>query len=298
VVQGKLDALHAWLRERGETIVGSGCVRSGGTTVAVHSDYGPEGQDKETNQDYALLWNESASAQKVDPILVLAIGDGLTSSFRSEWASALACSVAVRSVVEDVQRCDSVSLGDSSTLALRAFENAGRAIGQLSDEIALDPEASCPEGQYLSTWKYILRRGLLFQTTLTLAWLRHEKLCVAILGDAGVLWKNADNDTAEVLVECDKSTNEVNALGPTSRGPGELDFCIERPWKGLPTCAIFTDGIGRSLGSSSEATFMEQLEMLRKHGVENTARELIRMAIARNIPRLDDNVTLAVLTKD
>lgn len=297
LVQAKLGTLHAWLGERGETIVGSGCIRSGRTTVVLHTDYGPEGQDKETNQDYGLLWKETGR-QRVDPLLVLAIGDGLTSSFRSEWASALACSVAVRTLVEDIQRNDSVPVAHSTSLARRAFENAGQALGQLSDEFAVDPQASCPKGQYLSTWKYIVRRGLLLQTTLTLAWLYEEHLSVAILGDTGALWKTADQDKTQVLVQCDESTHEVNALGPASRTLSQLDFWVERPWMGLTACAIFTDGIGRSLELSSEASFMERLDLLRKHGAENPALEFIRTAIVESSPRFDDNVTLAVWTKD
>ena len=70
-----------------------------------------------------------------------------------------------------------------------AFNEAGLTIGRLADELARDPEASCPEGQFLSTWKYILKKGGLFQTTLTLAWLDGDYFRIAMVGDGGALWR-------------------------------------------------------------------------------------------------------------
>ena len=114
---------------------------------------------------------------------ILALGDGLTTSFRSEWASALVCQVALRALVEggpDVPPRD---------LAKNAFDEAGRSLGRLADELTRDPEASCPPGQFVSTWKYILKKGALFQTTLTLAWLDCHFLRIAMVGDGGAVWR-------------------------------------------------------------------------------------------------------------
>ena len=47
---------QAWLAERGRTIIGSGCFRSGPLSGSVHTDFGPEDQDKEANQDYVVAW--------------------------------------------------------------------------------------------------------------------------------------------------------------------------------------------------------------------------------------------------
>ena len=70
-----------------------------------------------------------------------------------------------------------------------AFNEAGLTIGRLADELARDPEASCPDGQFVSTWKYILKKGGLFQTTLTLAWLDGDHFRIAMVGDGGALWR-------------------------------------------------------------------------------------------------------------
>ena len=128
-----------------------------------------------TNQDYALAWWPSAAEARQPLRFVLALADGLTTSFRSECASALACWVAVRALVENIR------VPGPADLARLAFNEAGESIGRLADGLAADPEASCPEGQFLSTWKYILRKGGLFQTTLTLAWLDRDCFRIAMV---------------------------------------------------------------------------------------------------------------------
>ena len=120
---------QAWLAERGKTIIGSGCFRSGQLSGSVHTDFGPEDQDKDANQDYALAWLPHDEQTQKRFRFVLALGDGLTTSFRSEWASALVCSVALRALVE----------GDPGLqpkdLARYAFNEAGRSLGRLADEL-------------------------------------------------------------------------------------------------------------------------------------------------------------------
>ena len=81
-----LRETRAWLAERGELIVGSGCFRSGPLSGSIHSDFGPADQDKATNQDYALAWWPAASGDRRRLRFVLALSDGLTNSFRSECA--------------------------------------------------------------------------------------------------------------------------------------------------------------------------------------------------------------------
>ena len=150
---------------------------------SVHTDFGPEDQDKDANQDYAVAWLPHDAETRRRFRFVLALGDGLTTSFRSEWASALVCSVALRALVEGgpgVQPKD---------LARYAFNEAGRRLGRLADELTREPEASCPPGQFVSTWKYILRKGALFQSTLTLAWLDSHFFRIAMVGDGGAVWR-------------------------------------------------------------------------------------------------------------
>ncbi len=289
-----LRETRAWLAERGEMIIGSGCFRSGGLSGSIHSDFGPTGQDKATNQDYALAWWPAARGDRQRLRFVLALSDGLTNSFRSECAAALACWVSARALIE------AGGATEPHDMARIAFNEAGLTIGQLADELARDPEASCPEGQFLSTWKYILKKGGLFQTTLTLAWLDADRFRMAMVGDGGALWRGYDgprearqaND--RILAACNLDSQQVYALGPADRCVREFDCWREEELHGPFLCALSTDGIGRGLGASP-LTLLDELESLQAAGVENPAQRFIEQAIRQRPKDFDDNVTLAVI---
>lgn len=285
---------QTWLAERGETIIGSGSFCSDQLSGAIHTDFGPEDQDKDDNQDYAIAWLPQDEKTRDRFRLVVALADGLTASFRSEWAAALVCSVAMRALAE----------GDPSLsptdLARHAFNEAGQNLGRLADDLARDPEASCPPGQFVSTWKYILRKGVLFQTTLTLAWLDRHFLRVAMVGDGGCVWRNyrspADGPPTfdRVLAKCDLDRHTVCALGPADRTVREFDCWHEEKITGPFLCALHTDGVGRGLGLNPVA-LLDELVQLESPDEENAAREFIERAI-RDRPRsFDDNLTLAII---
>jgi hypothetical protein len=285
---------QAWLAERGETIVGSGRFRSEKLSGSMHCDFGPEEQDKDANQDYAVAWLPHDEGMRERFRVVLALGDGLTTSFRSEWASAVACSVALRALVES----DRTLAAEEA--ARRAFNAAGESLGRLGDELAREPEASCPPGQFLSTWKYILRKGVLLQSTLTLAWLDRRRLRVAMIGDGGGVWRSyrraGDGQRADdcVLAQCDLDQHQVRALGPADRNVGQFDCWREQEVDGPFLCALHTDGVGRGLGSEPTA-LLDDLERLRPEEPENAAREFIDRAVEERPRSFDDNLTLAVI---
>jgi len=284
---------EAYLAQRGETIVGSGSFHCEGLSASVHSDFGPKDQDKVANQDYVLAWRPHA-AEKGKLRLALALGDGLTTSFRSECAAALTCWVALRALVE------AEATLEPRALAAHGFNEAGSAVGQLADELARDPQASCPPGQFLSTWKYILKKGALFQTTLTLAWLDREYLRIAMVGDGGSLWRAYHKSLLRrrsvdrVLAECDLSNHHVCALGPADRRVQEFDCWQEEKLNGPFLCALHTDGVGRGLGSTPLA-LLDELEKLQAGGAENTARQFIGQVIEQRPQDFADNLTLAVI---
>jgi hypothetical protein len=285
---------QTWLAERGETIVGSGRFCSEELSGSVHSDFGPEEQDKDANQDYAVAWLPHDDGMRERFRVVLALGDGLTTSFRSEWASAVACSVALRALVESDR-----ALAPEEA-ARRAFNAAGKKLGRLGDELAREPEASCPQGQFLSTWKYILRKGVLLQSTLTLAWLDRHRLYVAMIGDGGGVWRsyrragNGERADDCVLAQCDLDQHQVRALGPADRDVGQFDCWREQELDGPFLCALHTDGVGRGLGSDPTA-LLDDLERLRPEETENAARRFIDRAVEERPRSFDDNLTLAVI---
>jgi hypothetical protein len=288
---------QAWLAERGDTILGSGCVRSRQLSGSLHSDFGPEDQDKDANQDYALAWlpHEEETRQRFR--FAVALGDGLTTSFRSEWASALVCSVALRALVEGNSGLGPIDL------ARHAFNQAGERLGRLADEMAQDPAASCPPGQFLSTWKYILRKGLLLQSTLTLAWLDRHFLRVAMLGDGGGVCRSYRPPSREprpkdrVLAQCDLDQHHVRAIGPADRRVYDFDCWHEQELNRPFLCALYTDGIGRGIGGKPIA-LLDELEKLQAGGAENPAREFIEQAVDARPQNFGDNLTLAVVGEE
>jgi hypothetical protein len=312
---------RAWLAERGEQVVGSGCFRAGPFSGSIHCDFGPPAQDKNANQDYALAWWPAATGDVRLPRLVLALADGLTNSFRSEWAAALACWVAVRTLVE------ASGTAPPEVLAKLAFNAAGDAIASLAEEFTLDPDASCPEGQFLSTWKYILKKGGLFQTTLSLAWIDVGQVAnlpetrqignlphadcfnLAILGDGGALWREYDRRSAispldslwrhaastdRVLAACNLESQQVHALGPAEPHVHDFDCWRQEKIEGPFNCALFTDGIGRGIGSEPMG-LLDELDADTATGAENAAHKFIARAIHERPKDFDDNLTLAVV---
>lgn len=285
---------QTWLAERGQLVVGSGCLQSDRLTVALHTDYGPEGQDKASNQDYALAWCPPPAKNRKDLRLVVVMADGLTTSFRSECGATLACWVALRALAEAGRGTDPLAL------AKLAANEAGLTLGQLGEKLALDPEASCPPGQFPSTWKYILNKGGLFQTTLTLAWLDRDFFHVAMVGDGGALWRGYPAPTGRrqatdrLLAQCDLTTHAVRALGPADRHVREFDCWHKERVHGPFLCALHSDGVGRGLGDNP-LKLLDELERLQADGAANPAQQFIRQAVEQSPKDFEDNLTLAVV---
>jgi hypothetical protein len=283
-----------WLAERGELVAGSGVFRLPGFRGGLHSDFGPVSQDKGTNQDYALAWWPSDRESRRRSDFVLALCDGLTTSFRSESAAALACWVAIHTLVDGGRSASPMEL------AKLAFNEAGLTIGRLGDDLARDPQATCPEGQFISTWKYILQKGRLLQTTLTLAWLDRGRFHLAIVGDGEVSWRDyrgpSGKSTAvdRVLAACDLNNQQVSALGPTTRCVHDFNCWHEEEIGGPFLCALSTDGIGRAHGADPKM-LLDDIERLQAEGADNPARQYIERAVRQRPGDFDDNLTLAVI---
>ena len=186
--------------------------------------------------------------------------------------------------------------------ARTAFAAAGRALQEISRKLEDSPAASCPQGQYLSTWKYIHRKGALLQTTLTLAWVQDDMFRLAMIGDGGVLWRDtraspAATPAEEMLAQADLSTNEVNVLGPRSPAPEAFDLWLEKPWHGHRVCALYSDGIGRGVEKAG-LNLLQGITALPGAPSDNPARSFIRQIVEANHPAFDDNLTLALLRRD
>lgn len=290
---------RVWLEQAGSLVIRSGCFDSEHCFGSLDCDFGPPDQDKTENQDFALAW----VASKNDPRsirLAVAIADGLTDSRMSEKGAALACWAGLRNLVE---RLSSGSATDVSTgeLAKPALDAAGAAIGRLADDMAFDPQASCPTGEYASTWRYILRTERLLQTTLTLFWLTEDAARLAIFGDSGASWRDygsAECSTDRVLAACDLSTQQVQAIGPGRReiAVNELDHCDRIPIRaGSPfMCAIHTDGLGRIMGING-LSVLHELDSRRASSGSNEAQNLLAYWKQCCPKGHEDNLSLLVI---
>ncbi len=145
-----------------------------------------------------------------------------------------------------------------------------------------------------------MKKGGLFQTTLTLAWLDGDHFRMAMVGDGGALWRgyrgprDGRQATDRILAACDLDSQQVYALGPAERCVREFDCWHEEELNGPFLCALSTDGIGRGLGTSP-LTLLDELEGLQAAGEENPARRFIERAIQQRPKDFDDNLTLAVI---
>ena len=289
------------LREHGTTLQGSGFFEIDRCNVSMHSCYGPPDQDKgPENQDYVLAWRRANNSDECPIRFAISIADGVTSSFRSEWASKLACWSAITSLVGESQE---LRESPSRSWASRAFDAAGAAIGEIADILNSDPQSSCPRGQFSSTWKYILRKGAFLQTTLALLWSDRERICVASVGDSGAVVREYGSDNIarsekdQILAACDLQTQQVQAIGPLNRSGHEFDCWFEGSLCQQFLTAIHTDGLGRGLGDHPLA-LLEQLDALQlRRKAKKEARRYLDRALAERPKDFDDNLTLAVVRR-
>lgn len=280
------DALDA-LRTTGKVAVGSGDLRWNCGSLAIHSEFGPAGQDKDTNQDFVLAWTPNEVDSPVD--WAVAMADGVTSSFLAEAAARAACCAGLAALLDGSRNW--------RERADQAIAAAGCAIGEIADGILADRDRFRPESEFDATWRFMLREGRFLQTTLSLAWSADNRLNVAIIGDGGVLTDGFGAATTEVTELVDDATNRVHALGPNNRTPADFDFIDSISLQGSGVVALFTDGIGRGIMHRPAELFeVYRSERLRAQG--QTARLSVQKLMNRRSADFEDNLTLAFMEYD
>lgn len=273
---------RSWLQESGSLRESSGVLTTDQDFLALHTHFGPSNQDKSTNQDYALAWMGERG-------LIVALADGLTDSFRSEWAAKLACFTAVHSLA------DATSGFEPQKKVEAAITAANFALARLVDTLARDAEASCPSGLPLYTWQWMLNgRRSLFQTTLTLAWLEVQSLRLGIVGDGAFVLHTDDPLETIVETKCSMTTEQVHALKPFPQASISLDIYWEKELSRPFFCALCTDGIARGFGLDLEALLRQFIP--RANGATgNSAEDFLNRMVYERPREFDDNLTLAVL---
>lgn len=282
-VREMVDRFRHQLESSGTVCAESGEIAWPGGRLSIHTDFGPAEQDKDMNQDSVVAWvpNEPSRIQ-----CAITVADGVSSSFQAEIGAQVACWAALAELVGEV--------ADFDNMCRRSIDAAGNAIGGLADELIEDAERFRPASEFASTWKYTLREGLLLQTTLMLAWVEGDRLNVVIVGDGGAALFAGDpsNSRATLLGGASPETNRVHALGPLNRRVSAFDYCGRVEFDGAGVIALFTDGIGRGVGSNPSELFHECVSG------RQGARELIEWLVKERPSEFEDNLTLALIGRD
>jgi serine/threonine protein phosphatase PrpC len=293
-----LDASIQDCRERllktGRLIAQSGSARWGNGRLALHSDYGPPGQEKSENQDYALLWRPPEESDDQRLKWAAALADGVTCSFLPQWGARLACFQALEHLIagpfvpEPLER------------AVQAVNAAGEALGRLAEQIAENGEQFRPDDEFPATWRMRLKWGQLLETTLTLAWLEDETLHVAMIGDGGGTARVVREGQVEdrLLSEGAIESDAVHALGPANRRIDALDAWHQLPFGPGTTVALYTDGIGRFVGTSPGRLLDRVRDHVAASPDDNAAEAVVRELVNLGAESLEDNLTLLIARQE
>lgn len=293
----RLESDRAALQSLGTLTERCGVVQAGRARIELHCDFGPPGQDKTgVNQDFALAWHPHRRASNgVQPDWAIAVADGLTSAYWSERAAAIVCLASVRALVAPAGATAHSPPPSATRRAAEALDAAAAALAGYAGDLRLDPDATRPKAEipFLSTWKYMLGKGTLLRTTLTLAWFERGKFALAAIGDGGGLWHCPGQDA--VLAQCDLETEQVNSLGPLAGPAPEWDAWAEQIPAGSFQAALFTDGIGRGLGHDP-ASLWSRLGPVPRDPGENRAQDFIARVCREEPLAYADNLTLVLIT--
>ncbi len=279
----------------GECRAQSGCLDWEHGRLLIHSDRGPAEQEKDTNQDYVLAWRPCGKEGPNAIEWALVLADGVSSSFAAERAAQVACWASLATLVAGGRQPS----GDERMRT--AVDAAGEALARLAVPFYEDPAASRPSSEFPMTWEYILREGLLLQTTLTLAWSEAGILNLGVVGDCGgaireMVSKGGEEDETidVVLASVGVETNRVHALGPRNWKVSGFDVRRQRRLRRPFLFAVHTDGLAR--GGVTPTVLLDDLERMAGVGRANLAASVIAEYLRIYSGKFDDNLTLALVT--
>lgn len=280
----------------GRVRVMSGSISGRGGTLYGHSNFGPRDLDKDRNEDFVLLWAPSPGAPRSSPDWAVAVADGVTSSYRSDLASELACwsslASVVRSTAKEMPSDTGLNAIHSAAASLRA---AGRMFGSHAAQWR-------PADEFASAWAYRLASGVFLQTTLTVAWCRRDDVHLVRVGDGGATLleptEPGSPGRVQSLFDVDTETHAVQAIGPVVSGcilPSD-QLSLSLPHGSV--LAIYTDGVGRHVQQQPLALF-ERFEKVCGHhsDTEKMAGSVIQQLLASDAESLQDNLSLVFATR-
>ena len=273
------------LKRRGMVLEKSGCLPP--LCVHIHTDYGPLDQEKERNQDYVMVL--SGESKKGLPFLAIAMADGLTCSYRSDVGARLACYCGLHSLAVDWN-------GRISKVSFQKAVTAGCSVlKKIRNKLSKRYLDNCPPGFYPATWDYILSKGKLLQTTLSLILVKDGWLRAGIVGDGGFCWRSYNPKISKSGGDCNPDVFETNAIGPSvDQRLIQLDHYVQKRISRPFLAAFYTDGVGRGLGNNA-LSLLDDLEGKKGGESTNMAQAYLERAIQKAPALFNDNLTLAVV---
>jgi len=223
---------------------------------------GAPGTEKTRNED-AARWGFLAT--KAGPVLLLALADGVTSSSCGFWASRVACAAGLRAMEEPARRAydedgPGVSTHRLSTVIEAGFTGADTALAGILNRLRSEPERywSRQEEPHLATWRYVLARGQVMETTLCLAMIDPVGIIVGSVGDSLVALRRCrSGETCDVVIGApDEGEHGTAALrgDDTYRIPPESftrALYATQDYEGTAALVLATDGVARHADASS-----------------------------------------------
>ena len=283
------------LESAGEIVSESGVIPRSQEHIFVHTDFGPEKQDKDTNQDFVLGWCAPSPCGN-DMQWAVAIADGVTSSWRSELAAQVACWTGLSGLVTSGEE-------SASNRGWQGLNAACDGVDRLTEAFLPHSETLCPADEFPATWDYMVRSGLFFQTTLLLVWREGTRVILVSVGDGGAAIRESASATPEEsdwsILTTDLSAEYVNVIGPSGHDVLKTDAVLSVDIDSFSILALYTDGIGR-VAQPAPSRLMSVIarESADSDRRTNVAEETINLLMESSPDELQDNLTLVVITQD
>ena len=289
-LQHQIGLARETLGAAGSLCVESGHLEASSRRLWVHSEFGPAVQDKDSNQDFVIAWQDHGETEETKGHWAIVMADGVTSSCWAEWGAELACWISLAKLVE----LRGVRAGKQ--LALNSVNAAGEAIGKLADVITKGPQQYRPKDEFEATWEYVLSEGLFLQTTLTLVWW-DGYLHIAIVGDGAVTIRESNDAGCRTIAGSDLQSSWVQAIGPNNRQLAELGAWDRLELKMPCSMAVFTDGVARGV-SCDVGEIFAHADAAIVGGKTNPAQRVLGL-LQQNRPKdFEDNLSLGLVYID
>ena len=262
--------------------------------IAIHTDFGPAEQDKDTNQDLCWLGLPDEQESPSGIVWALAMADGVTASYQAELGAELACRASLARLLAHP--------GHSGREGSRCGE-CGRRCNRRCCGCDHGRSRAVPAG-----WNVCVDLEIYAPRRTSAA--NHAHLGVAGRRSSAI-WPSSEmaerrfnsatgpRDERNVLAAPNVETSRVHAIGPGNRHVDDLDCLADRSlrktcrcWRSTRTVsamALEPTPVCYSSNSRSDPDISQG---------PNVAEQLIQEWIRTRADDFDDNLSLAIVSWD